>query len=47
MKVAELAGAKALIVDLVGESSRAFYEHFGFVELSGMRRMALKLSFED
>ena len=46
MKVAELAGAKALIVDPVDESSRAFYERFGFAELSGTRRMALKLSLE-
>ena len=44
MKVAELAGAKALIVDPVDESARTFYEHFGFVELSGTHRMALKLS---
>ncbi len=46
MKVAELAGAKALVVDPTDESAHAFYEYFGFVELSGTRRMALKLSLE-
>ena len=47
MKVAELAGAKALIVDPIDESSRRFYEHFGFAELSGTHRMALKLSLRN
>lgn len=46
MKVAELAGAKALIVDSVDDSSREFYRHFGFAELVGTGRMALKLPAE-
>lgn len=44
LKVAELAGARALVVDPVGESARGFYAHFGFTELAGTRRMALKLA---
>lgn len=43
MKVAELAGARALIVDPTGPSAAAFYEHFGFAKLPGTERMALKL----
>lgn len=43
MKIADLAGAKALIVDPVDGSSRGFYEHFGFTELARTNRMALKL----
>lgn len=42
-KVANLAGAKALVVDPADDSARAFYAHFGFAELPGTRRMALKL----
>ncbi|WP_165045924.1 GNAT family N-acetyltransferase [Adlercreutzia sp. ZJ138] len=45
MKIAELAGAKALVVDPVDESARGFYEHFGFTALIGTHRMALKLQF--
>ncbi len=43
MKVAELAGARALVVDPTGSSAAAFYKHFGFTELPGTERMALKL----
>ena len=43
MKIAELAGARALVVDPVDAASRSFYEHFGFSELGGTGRMALKL----
>lgn len=43
MKIADLAGARALVVDPVDESSRGFYEHFGFADLAGTHRMALKL----
>ena len=43
MKIAELAGARALVVDPVGAASRSFCEHFGFSELGGTGRMALKL----
>lgn len=44
MRVASLAGARALIVDPVDDSAAAFYEHFGFSRLSGTNRMALKIS---
>lgn len=47
MKIAELAGAKALVVDPVDELSRGFYEHFGFTALAGTHRMALKLPSEN
>ena len=43
MKVAELAGARALIVDPIDDSSHEFYKHFGFADLAGTCRMALKL----
>lgn len=43
MKVAELAGARALVVDPTGPSAAAFYEHFGFKKLPGTERMVLKL----
>ncbi len=43
MKVASLAGARALVVDPTGEQAAAFYEHFGFTRLPGTSRMALKL----
>lgn len=43
LKVAALAGAKAMIVDPVDETAAAFYRHFGFTELPGTDRMALKL----
>lgn len=43
MKVANLAGARALIVDPTGPNAASFYKHFGFKELSGTDRMALKL----
>lgn len=43
MKVAQIAGARALIVDPSSESAAAFYAHFGFAKLSGTNRMALKL----
>lgn len=43
LKVASLAGAKALVVDPTGESAASFYEHFGFSRLPGTNRMALRL----
>ena len=43
IKVANLAGARALLVDPVDNRVRGFYEHFGFRELAGTNRMALKL----
>ena len=43
MKIAELAGARALVVDPVDASSRSFYGRFGFSELGATGRMALKL----
>lgn len=43
MKVAAIAGARALIVDPVDSDAAAFYEHFGFAHLPGTFRMALKL----
>ena len=43
LKVAELAGAKALVVDPTGDTAEAFYARFGFSKLSGTNRMALKL----
>ena len=44
LKIADLAGARALIVDPVDASAARFYERFGFKELPGTHRMALKLS---
>lgn len=44
LKVATLAGARALIVDPVDSDAASFYEHFGFSNLPGTSRMALKLS---
>ena len=43
MKVASLAGARALVVDPTGPDAAAFYEHFGFMRLPGTSRMALRL----
>ena len=43
IKVANLAGAKALVVDPLNESARSFYEHFGFSSFKECSRMALKL----
>ena len=43
MKVASLAGARALVVDPTGPDAAAFYEHFGFTKLPGTSRMVLKL----
>lgn len=47
MKVAQLAGAKALVVDPAGEAGARFYEHFGFSHLAGTEKMALKLPRAD
>lgn len=44
MKVASLAGARALVVDPTGEQAASFYEHFGFTRLPGTSRMALRLA---
>lgn len=43
MKIAELAGARALVVDPIDADAKSFYERFGFAELRGTNRMALKL----
>lgn len=43
IKVAELAGAKALVVDPTDEDAESFYAHFGFSRLPGTNRMAVKL----
>lgn len=43
LKIADLAGAKALVVDPSTESAASFCEHFGFKRLPGTKRMALKL----
>lgn len=43
LKVADLAGAKALVVDPTGPEAQAFYEHFGFIQLPGTTRMAMRL----
>lgn len=43
MKVASIAGARALIVDPTGDRAASFYEHFGFARLPGTSRMALRL----
>ena len=43
LKVASLAGARALVVDPTGPDAAAFYGHFGFAKLPGTSRMALKL----
>lgn len=44
LKVSELAGARALVVEPTGESAASFYRRFGFTDLSGTTRMALRLS---
>ena len=43
MKVSQLAGAKALVVDPAGDESASFYAHFGFSLLPGTSRMAIRL----
>lgn len=43
MKIAELAGARALVVDPSSESAANFYRHFGFSEIAGTNRMAMRL----
>lgn len=43
MKIAALAGAKALVVDPSSESAASFYARFGFSTLPGTSRMALRL----
>lgn len=47
LKISALAGAKALVVDPFDDSSRAFYEHFGFSSLAGTNRMALRLAADE
>lgn len=44
IKIADLAGARALIVDPTGDEAAAFYRHFGFSDIKGTCRMALRLS---
>ena len=39
MRIAALAGARALVVDPTSERAKAFYRHFGFLELPGSGRM--------
>ena len=43
MKIAELAGARALVVDPTGDDAASFYRHFGFSEIKGTSRMAIRL----
>ena len=43
LKVSELAGARALVVDQTGEAASAFYHRFGFSDLPGTTRMVLRL----
>ena len=43
LKVSELAGARALVVDPAGEAASAFCRRFGFFDLSGTTRMVLRL----
>ena len=43
LKVSELAGARALVVDPAGEAASAFCRRFGFSDLSGTTRMVLRL----
>lgn len=43
LKVAELAGARARVVDPTGETVSAFYRCFGFSYLSATTRMVLRL----
>lgn len=43
LKVSELAGARALVVDSAGETASAFYRRFGFSNLPGTTRMVLRL----
>lgn len=43
LKVSELAGARALVVDPTGETASAFYRRFGFSDLPGTTRMVLRL----
>ncbi len=45
-KIAQLAGARALVVDSTGEEAASFYNHFGFTQLGQTGRMALKLPVE-
>lgn len=42
--VADIAGAKALVVDPMDEASSAFYAHHGFRKIGGSGRMAAKLT---
>lgn len=42
LKVSELAGARALVVDPTGETASAFYRRFGFSGLPGTTRMVLR-----
>ena len=44
MKAAALAGARARVVDPIGERAASFYTHFGFTKLPGTTRMALRLA---
>ena len=43
LKVADLTGARAILIGPTGEKAASFYAHFGFAKLSGTDRMALKL----
>lgn len=43
MKIAALAGVKALVVDPSNEGASSFYAHFGFSTLPGTSRMAMRL----
>lgn len=43
LRVAELAGARALVVDPTGPPAEAFYSRFGFAPLPGTDRLFLRL----
>ena len=43
LKVSELAGARALVVDPAGGAASAFCRRFGFSDLLGTTRMVLRL----
>ena len=43
LKVSELAGARALVVDPTGETVSAFCRRFGLSDLPGATRMVLPL----
>lgn len=43
LRIAELAGSRALVVDPTDEAAASFYQHFGFRPLNGHDRMAIPI----